>query len=98
MERVKFDMQAMENPEISAVEYQQGTLAGYEVREYLLQKWGRSCAYCGKNDIPLQIEHIVPKAKYRDDRISNLCLACEKCNQRKGAKDIKDFLQIRNHS
>ena len=36
-ELVKFDLQAMDNPEISGVEYQQGTLAGYEVREYLLE-------------------------------------------------------------
>ncbi len=33
-ELVKFDMQAMDNPEIEGVQYQQGTLAGYEVREY----------------------------------------------------------------
>jgi hypothetical protein len=26
------------------------------------------------------------------NRISNLCLACEKCNQKKGILDIKDFL------
>jgi hypothetical protein len=32
MELVKFDLQQMENPEISGVEYQQGTLLGYEVR------------------------------------------------------------------
>jgi len=37
LERVKFDMQLMENAEISGVEYQQGTLQGYEVREYLLE-------------------------------------------------------------
>jgi RRXRR protein len=35
-ELVRFDMQLMENPEISGIEYQQGTLAGCEVREYLL--------------------------------------------------------------
>src|SRR5437879_10423153 len=75
MELVKFDMQAIENPEINAVEYQQGTLAGYELREYMLYKWGRTCAYCGKQNIPLQIEHIVPKAKYRDYRVSKRCLA-----------------------
>jgi hypothetical protein len=28
--------------------YQQGTLFGYELREYLLLKWGHACAYCGK--------------------------------------------------
>jgi hypothetical protein len=86
-------MQLLENPEISGVEYQQGTLAGYEVKEYLLQKWGHKCAYCSKENIPLQIEHIVPRAKGGSNRISNLCLACEKCNTAKGTKNIKDFLK-----
>jgi len=93
MELVKFDMQIMENAEISGVEYQQGTLAGYELREYLLEKWGRTCTYCGKENVPLQVEHIVPRAKGGSNRASNLCLACEKCNTRKGTKDILDFLK-----
>jgi 5-methylcytosine-specific restriction endonuclease McrA len=46
-ELVRFDMQLMSNPDIQGKEYQQGTLAGYETREYLLEKWGRQCAYCG---------------------------------------------------
>jgi hypothetical protein len=37
-ELVRFDTQLMQNPEIAGVEYQQGALAGYEVREYLLEK------------------------------------------------------------
>jgi len=86
-------MQLMENPEISGVEYQQGTLAGYETREYLLEKWGRKCAYCGKENIPLQIEHIAPRAKGGSNRISNLCLACEKCNLAKGTKSREEFLK-----
>jgi len=93
MELVKFDMQLMENPEISSIEYQQGTLQGYEVREYLLQKWNRTCAYCGKHNQPLQIEHIVSRAKGGSNRVSNLCLACDRCNKAKGTKDIKDFLK-----
>jgi len=93
MELVKFDMQLMENAEISGVEYQQGTLAGYEVREYLLQKWGRKCTYCGKANVPLQIEHIVPRAKLGSNRMSNLCLACDTCNKAKGTKDIAVFLK-----
>jgi hypothetical protein len=47
LEYTKFDTQKLQNPEISGVAYQQGELAGYEVREYLLEKWGRRCAYCG---------------------------------------------------
>jgi hypothetical protein len=35
-ELVRFDTQKMQNPEVSGVEYQQGELFGYEVREYLL--------------------------------------------------------------
>ena len=91
-ELVRFDLQQLENPEISGVEYQQGELQGYEVREYLLNKWNRKCAYCSVENIPLQIEHIQPKAKGGSNRISNLCLACEKCNQKKGTQDIQRFL------
>jgi len=91
-EFVRFDLQAMENPEIAGVEYQQGTLAGYEAREYLLEKWGRKCTYCGKENIPLQVEHIQCRAKGGSHRISNLCLACEPCNLKKGTQDIAVFL------
>jgi 5-methylcytosine-specific restriction endonuclease McrA len=92
-ELVKFDLQKMENPEISGMQYQQGTLQGYEIREYLLAKWNRQCSYCAKKDVPLQIEHIQPRAHGGTDRISNLCLACEKCNIAKGTQDIKVFLK-----
>ena len=91
-ELVRFDLQQLENPEISGIEYQQGELAGYEVREYLLNKWDRKCAYCGVENVPLQIEHIHPKAKGGSNRISNLCLACEKCNLKKGTQDVEQFL------
>lgn len=91
-ELVRFDLQQLENPEISGIEYQQGELAGYEVREYLLNKWDRKCTYCETENMPLQIEHIQPKAKGGTNRISNLCLACEKCNLKKGTQDIEQFL------
>lgn len=92
-ELVKFDMQLMRNPEIEGKEYQQGTLAGYETREYLLEKWNRQCVYCGVQNVPLQIEHIHPRSKGGSNSITNLTLSCEKCNVKKGTKDIKDFLK-----
>jgi 5-methylcytosine-specific restriction endonuclease McrA len=91
-ELVRFDMQKIENPEIAGVEYQQGTLEGYEVREYLLEKWNRQCSYCDAKDIPLQIEHIHSRAKGGSNRISNLCLACESCNKKKNTDSIEKFL------
>jgi len=92
-ELVRFDTQQLENPEISGVEYQQGTLLGYEVREYLLEKWGRECAYCGEQNTPLEVEHIHPKSKGGSNRISNLTLACTPCNQSKGNLPLQVFFQ-----
>ena len=91
-EMVKFDLQKLENPEISGVEYQQGTLAGYEIREYLLEKWKRTCAYCDAKNVPLQIEHVVAKSNGGTNRLSNLTLACECCNTKKGKLSIEVFL------
>ncbi|MBK1734745.1 HNH endonuclease [Halorhodospira abdelmalekii] len=92
MELVRFDTQAVENPEISGVAYQQGTLQGYEVREYLLEKWQRCCAYCGATQVPLEIDHIHPKSRGGSDRVSNLTLACRECNQAKGHQPVEAFL------
>ncbi|MBD2485157.1 RNA-guided endonuclease IscB [Planktothrix sp. FACHB-1365] len=91
-ELVRFDLQQLENPEISGIEYQQGELQGYEVRQYLLEKWSRKCAYCGVENVPLEVEHIHPKSQGGTDRISNLTMACHDCNQKKGNQDIQDFL------
>jgi len=91
-ELVRFDMQLMQNPNISGIEYQQGTLAGYEVREYLLEKFHRTCAYCDAKNVPLQIEHLHAKARGGSNRVSNLTLACGPCNLKKDARDIRDFL------
>jgi hypothetical protein len=85
-------MQKMENPDIAGVEYQQGTLHGYEVREYLLEKFNRTCAYCGAKNVPLQVEHIVPRAKGGTDRVSNLVIACVDCNQSKGSQLLDTWL------
>jgi 5-methylcytosine-specific restriction endonuclease McrA len=93
LELVRFDTQAMEHPDIEGSQYQQGTLFGFEVREYLLEKWGRACAYCGNQQVPLQVEHIQPRAKGGTNRVSNLTLACERCNLAKGTQDIAVFLK-----
>ena len=94
-ELVKFDTQMMQNPDISGIEYQQGELAGYELKEYLLEKFNRKCVYCGKSGVPLNIEHIIPKARGGSNRVSNLVIACIDCNKKKGSKPIEEFLKDR---
>ena len=92
VERVRFDTHLLVNPEVSGVAYQQGTLAGYEVREYLLEKFARACVYCGITDVPLNIDHVHPRARGGSDRVSNLVLACVGCNQAKGARPVAEFV------
>ena len=92
-ELVRFDMQQMENPKIAGTEYQQGRRAGYEAREYLLEKWHRTCAYCDATGVPLEIDHIYPRSRGGSNRISNLALACRPCNQKKGSCDVAAFLE-----
>lgn len=86
VEQVKFDTQPMENTEISGMEYQQGTLFEAEVWEYLLEKFGRKCYYCGAKDVSLEKEHILPKTKGGTNRVPNLTVSCKSCNQEKGNK------------
>jgi len=91
LELVKFDTQLLQHAEFSGIEYQQGELAGYEVREYLLEKVGRKCAYCKATNVPLQIEHIVPKGRHGSNRVSTLTLACKPCNDAKGTRTASEF-------
>ena len=91
MELVKFDTQLLRNPEIEGIEYQQGTLHGYEVREYLLLKFNRTCAYCGIQKVAFQIDHIVPKSRGGTNGVTNLALACAPCNIKKGSRTALEF-------
>ncbi len=86
-----FDPHKIQQPEITGIAYQQGELQGYEVKEYLLEKWGRKCAYCGKTGVPLEVEHLVPKSRGGTDRVSNLTISCRKCNLKKGDKTAEEF-------
>ena len=86
-----FDTQKMQNPEVCGVSYQQGQLQGYLLREYLLAKWQRLCAYCKTSGVPLQVEHLVPKSRGGSDRASNLVIACDACNKQKGSRTAEEF-------
>src|SRR5260370_8502236 len=82
----------MQTPGIQGIQYQRGTLAGYETKEYVLQKWGHRCAYCDKTGVPLEIEHIRARSRGGSSRERNLTLACVPCNRAKGKQHIGVFL------
>ena len=97
-EDAKFDTQLLQNPHIGGVEYQHGTLAGYEVKEYLLEKYQRTCGYCAgaTGDPVLEVDHVIPRQPAAGpsgtNRVSNLVIACRDCNQAKGNQQLHDWL------
>src|SRR6266581_3790212 len=91
VERVKFDLALLQNPELAGVEYQRGELFGWEVRSYLLEKFGRQCAYCHISTVPFEIDHQLPRSRGGSNRISNLVLSCHECNRAKGDKTAAEW-------
>ena len=93
VEVAEFDIQKIKNPNISGKEYQQGTLQGYNIRNYLLEKHNRKCFYCDKEVSSFEVEHMIPKAKGGSNRIDNLTLSCHSCNQKKGTLTAEEFIK-----
>jgi hypothetical protein len=91
VERVRFDTQLLQHPEIDGVQYQRGELAGWEVRAYLLIKYEYRCAYCGNRSTAFEIDHIRPRSRGGSNRVSNLCVACHACNQAKGERTAAEW-------
>ncbi|MCH4890345.1 HNH endonuclease [Acidaminobacter sp. JC074] len=95
LETVRFDTQLMDKPDISGIEYQQGTLFGNEVREYLLYTSNHTCQYCKgeSQDVILEVEHMVSRNNGGTDRVSNLTIACRTCNQEKASRNLEDWFE-----
>ena len=93
VEVAEFDIQKIKNPDISGIEYQQGTLQGYNIRNYLLEKHKHKCFYCGKAVSGFEVEHMLPKSRGGSNRIDNLTLSCHDCNQKKDTLTAEEFIQ-----
>jgi 5-methylcytosine-specific restriction endonuclease McrA len=53
-------------------------------RKNLLRRDGFRCQYCGRTDLPLTIDHMIPRSRGGDDSWENLVTACRPCNSIKG--------------
>lgn len=52
----------------------------------------KSCCYCGKSDVKLTIDHIVPISRGGTNSLNNIALACGHCNSSKGNKTLDEWL------
>ena len=91
LERNKFDPQLMMNPDIQGVEYQRGTLFGWQLRAYILERDQGRCVYCCRSKARLELDHVRPRA-VGSDRVDNLAACCRDCNIKKANQPIEQFL------
>lgn len=59
----------------------------------LLERYGHKCVYCGRTDVPLTRDHIVPLSAGGSNDISNIVPACLRCNQTKGGRALDVFVR-----
>lgn len=53
-------------------------------RKNIFRRDGHKCQYCGRSDLALTIDHVIPKARGGSDGWENLVTACTRCNNKKG--------------
>lgn len=53
-------------------------------RKNILRRDGHRCQYCGRSDVPLTVDHVIPRARGGEDAWENLVGACVRCNNKKG--------------
>lgn len=59
-------------------------------RKNILRRDGHRCQYCGRKDVSLTVDHIIPKARGGTDSWENLVCACVRCNNFKGDRTPSD--------
>lgn len=59
----------------------------------LCKKFGNKCICCGKSNVILTVDHIIPLVKGGMNTIDNLQPLCKSCNSKKGTKII-DFRAV----
>lgn len=52
-----------------------------------------TCQYCGKNDVPLTVDHIVLWENMGASVEANLISACKKCNKTRGNMEFLDWMK-----
>jgi 5-methylcytosine-specific restriction endonuclease McrA len=84
VETAKFDIQKINNPDISGTEYQQGDLFDFlNLRAYLVSREKGICQICGKK-ITDRIEkhHIIPRSGGGTNKSSNYALVHPECHKK----------------
>ncbi len=62
------------------------------LRSAVFERDNYTCQYCGKRDVALECDHILPFSRGGNSTIDNLITACKSCNRSKGAKTLSEWM------
>lgn len=93
IEAGNFDIQKIENPEISGTVYQQGDMLGYQnIRSFLMFREKGLCQLCGKpftKGNSAHVHHCRQRSDSGSNSVKNLALLHEKCHKELHRKNLK---------
>ena len=91
VEVASFDIQKINNPDISDKQYQEGEQSGYwNTREYVLHRDKHTCQHCkGKTKDPVLNVHHIESRKTGGDAPGNLITLCKTCHTQLHENKIK---------
>jgi len=96
VETASFDIQKLNNPEITSEGYQQGSLYKSNVRAFILAREKNTCQLCkegySKTD-HWHKHHIIPRSQGGTDKPDNIALLHEKCHDKLHAKGLYKQLE-----
>jgi hypothetical protein len=92
-----FDIQKINDTEISGIGYQQGDMLGYQnMRSYLMSREHGLCQLCSKEfskTNPSHIHHIIARKDGGTDRPKNLALLHENCHKKLHKNNLYNLLK-----
>jgi 5-methylcytosine-specific restriction endonuclease McrA len=59
-------------------------------RREIFRRDNYTCQYCGKRDINLTVDHVIPKRLGGKHIWTNVVAACPDCNHKKGGRRVED--------
>lgn len=92
IETANFDIQKIMSPEISGIDYQQGSLYGYQnMRSYLMSREHGKCQLCGKDfkGQSSHIHHCKQRSESGSNRPENLAILHKVCHEKLHKKGLK---------
>ncbi len=99
----KRDWQRKNSDKVIAYAHKHRTLINNSTEHYTAEEWislceryNYTCLACGKNDVPMTVDHVIPVSLGGSNGIDNIQPLCKPCNCSKGARHSTDYRIMQN--